>query len=41
VSRYLITLEVESETDPKEWYWGDTLIIDEDYEVLTIEKGKE
>ncbi len=41
MSRYLITLEVESETDPKEWYWGDTLIIDEDYEVLTIEKGKE
>jgi hypothetical protein len=41
VSKYLITLEIESETDPSEWYWPETLIIDEDYQVLTIEKGKD
>ena len=36
--RYTITLEVESDTDPRGWYYGDTLIIDEEYEVKNVEE---
>jgi len=36
--KYQITLEIESETNPREWCWGDTLIIDENYQVLNVEE---
>ena len=38
--KYTITLEVESDTDPREWYYGDTLVIDEDYQVIKVEESK-
>jgi len=40
MEKYLITLSVKSETDPRDWYFGETLVIDEDYEVINIEKIK-
>lgn len=36
---YKITLEVTSETNPKEWYFGDTLVIDEEYNVVSVEEA--
>ena len=36
--KYLITLEVESDTDPREWVFQDTLVIDEEYQVINIEE---
>lgn len=36
--KYLLTLQVESDTNPKDWYLGDTLIIDEEYELLKVEE---
>ena len=36
--KYQITLEIESESDPREWIWGDTLIIDENYGLLKVEE---
>lgn len=38
MSKYRITLEVESEGDPRLWTLQDSLIIDEPYEVLNIEE---
>ena len=35
--KYRITIEVEAETDPRDWVFEDTLIIDEPYEVISIE----
>lgn len=40
MEKYIITLEIKTETDPREWYFGDTLIIDDEYEVINIEKIK-
>ena len=36
--KYQITLEVESNTDPREWYLPETLIIDEEYQLIKVEK---
>jgi hypothetical protein len=36
MNKYQITLEIESEIDPREWIWGDTLIIDENYQVTEV-----
>ena len=36
--KYILTLQVESDTNPKDWYFGDTLIIDEEYELLKVEE---
>lgn len=40
MKRYLITLEVESDTDPRGWMFADTLVIEEEYKVIKIEEGK-
>lgn len=38
MSKYLITLEVESDTNPNEWYLPDTLVIDDDYKLIKVEE---
>jgi hypothetical protein len=38
MSKYILTLQVESNTNPKDWYLGETLIIDEEYELLNVEE---
>ncbi len=38
MNKYQITLEIESETNPNEWLWGDTLIIDENYQVIDVKE---
>jgi hypothetical protein len=40
MEKYIITLSVKTDTDPSDWYFGETLIIDEEYEVINIEKAK-
>jgi len=35
--KYRITIEVEAETDPRDWVFEETLIIDEPYKVVSIE----
>jgi len=35
--KYLVTLEIDSDTDPREWYLPDTLVIDEDYRLVKVE----
>lgn len=40
VKKYLITLEVESDTDPREWMFADSLVIEEEYKVIKIEEGE-
>ena len=40
MSKYRITLEVESESDPRDWTFQDILVIDEPYQVLKIEEGE-
>ena len=35
---YLITLEVKSQTDPRDWHWGEIVVIDEEYEVTNVEE---
>lgn len=37
--RYIITVSVESDTDPREWHYGDTLVIDEEYEILGVDEA--
>ena len=37
--KYIITLEVDSETDIHDWVFEETLIIDEPYKVLRIEEA--
>lgn len=39
MSKYRITLEVESDTDPRGWVFQDTLVIDEEYQVINIEEA--
>ena len=34
--KYIITLELESESDPREWLIEDKLIIDEPFTILEI-----
>ena len=36
MKKYLLTLEIETETDPREWYFGDVLVIDEPYQVVKV-----
>ena len=38
MAQYKIMLEVESETNPNEWLFPETLVIDEPYQVVSIEK---
>jgi len=38
VPKYILTLQVESDTNPKDWYLGETLVIDEEYELLKVEE---
>ena len=38
MTRYILTLALESESDPREWLFEDTLIIDEPYKVTNIEE---
>jgi len=38
--KYTITLEVESKTDPREWHYGDTFIVDEPYTIKKVEESK-
>ena len=40
MSKYQITLEVESDNDPREWVFQDSLVIDGTYEVVNIEEVK-
>jgi len=40
-SKYQITIEIESDTDPRDWCLGETLVIDEPYEVIQITGGKQ
>lgn len=37
MSKYLVTLEIDSDTDPREWYLPDTLVIEEDYKLIRVE----
>jgi hypothetical protein len=36
--KYILTLQVESDTNPKDWYLGDTLIIDDEYQLLDVKE---
>jgi hypothetical protein len=42
VKTYLVTLELTSETDPREWNWDNflNLDIDEGYQVLSVTEGE-
>jgi hypothetical protein len=35
---YRMTIELKSETDPADWLFTDTLIIDEEYRVIHIKE---
>lgn len=37
MSKYLVTLEIDTDTDPREWYLPDTLVIEEDYKLIRVE----
>lgn len=39
--KYLVTLEIESEMDPRDWYLPDTLVIDEKYQLVKVEDVNE
>ena len=41
MAKYLMTLEVESDTDPREWYLPDTLVIDGEYKLMKVEETNE
>ena len=36
--KWLICLRVETDANPHEWMWNDTLIIDKPYIVMSIEE---
>jgi hypothetical protein len=36
MAKYLVTLKLESDTDPREWYLPDTLVIEEAYELYEV-----
>lgn len=36
--KYRVILEIESESNPAEWYWGDTVVIDEEVTLLSSEE---
>jgi hypothetical protein len=38
MTRYVMTLEIESDSDPRDWLYTDRLIIDGEYQVLDIEE---
>jgi hypothetical protein len=40
MKRYVLTVEVESESDPRDWTLQDSLIIDGPYEILKVEEGE-
>lgn len=42
IKTYLVTLELTSESDPREWNWNNFLNLDEEegYQVLSIKEGE-
>lgn len=38
---YDITIRVTTETEPKDWHYGDVLIIDEEYQIVSIKSVEE
>jgi hypothetical protein len=39
MNKYEITLEIETDLDPREWTLGEVLIIDEPYQITQIKEA--
>lgn len=38
MKKYLVLLEIESESDPRDWYLPEVLVIDDEYKLVKVEE---
>jgi hypothetical protein len=39
--QYLVTLAITSDSDPRDWHLGETLVIDEEYTLVSVHELKQ